>query len=151
MLVYVSSVFFLFKQKTAYEMRISDWSSDVCSSDLSQVSVVSGLPIDRFFVNGTPNNDLITAKRQSLLRPIKRVANSPVKLVSIERHQVLSEAVAAYFDAAYDANGNVNKPFMEISELDPVAVVDVGGATTDIAVVKEGEIGSASWRERVWK
>src|SRR3546814_13419280 len=29
------SVFFFFKQKTAYEMRISDWSSDVCSSDLS--------------------------------------------------------------------------------------------------------------------
>src|SRR3546814_6466602 len=27
--------FFFFKQKTAYEMRISDWSSDVCSSDLS--------------------------------------------------------------------------------------------------------------------
>src|SRR3546814_3026634 len=42
-LVYVLSVFvillgavfvFFFKQKTAYEMRISDWSSDVCSSDL---------------------------------------------------------------------------------------------------------------------
>src|SRR3546814_4395271 len=30
--VYV--LFFFFKQKTAYEMRISDWSSDVCSSDL---------------------------------------------------------------------------------------------------------------------
>src|SRR3546814_10691239 len=30
--VYV--IFFFFKQKTAYEMRISDWSSDVCSSDL---------------------------------------------------------------------------------------------------------------------
>src|SRR3546814_1440380 len=28
------NVFFFFKQKTAYEMRISDWSSDVCSSDL---------------------------------------------------------------------------------------------------------------------
>src|SRR3546814_2978500 len=27
-------MFFLFKQKTAYEVRISDWSSDVCSSDL---------------------------------------------------------------------------------------------------------------------
>src|SRR3546814_10612881 len=27
---------FFFKQKTAYEMRISDWSSDVCSSDLEQ-------------------------------------------------------------------------------------------------------------------
>src|SRR3546814_9143096 len=33
MLKYVFCLFF-FKQKTAYEMRISDWSSDVCSSDL---------------------------------------------------------------------------------------------------------------------
>src|SRR3546814_731780 len=31
-------VFFFFKQKTAYEMRISDWSSDVCSSDLPNAS-----------------------------------------------------------------------------------------------------------------
>src|SRR3546814_5162689 len=30
-------VVFVFKQKTAYEMRISDWSSDVCSSDLLKV------------------------------------------------------------------------------------------------------------------
>src|SRR3546814_6070339 len=30
--------FFFFKQKTAYEMRISDWSSDVCSSDLLRLS-----------------------------------------------------------------------------------------------------------------
>src|SRR3546814_7068282 len=31
---FVCLLFFFFKQKTAYEMRISDWSSDVCSSDL---------------------------------------------------------------------------------------------------------------------
>src|SRR3546814_2140361 len=31
-------MFFFFKQKTAYEMRISDWSSDVCSSDLGRSS-----------------------------------------------------------------------------------------------------------------
>src|SRR3546814_1147393 len=31
----VCVVFFVFKQETAYEMRISDWSSDVCSSDLA--------------------------------------------------------------------------------------------------------------------
>src|SRR3546814_8200927 len=31
--------FFFFKQKTAYEMRISDWSSDVCSSDLPDLSI----------------------------------------------------------------------------------------------------------------
>src|SRR3546814_4499060 len=34
--------FFFFKQKTAYEMRISDWSSDVCSSDLA-VGVITTL------------------------------------------------------------------------------------------------------------
>src|SRR3546814_9313531 len=32
--------FFFFKQKTAYEMRISDWSSDVCSSDLVDVQKI---------------------------------------------------------------------------------------------------------------
>src|SRR3546814_4265973 len=36
-------LFFFFKQKTAYEMRISDWSSDVCSSDLSAGEVGLGL------------------------------------------------------------------------------------------------------------
>src|SRR3546814_10271544 len=39
--------FFFFKQKTAYEMRISDWSSDVCSSDLLQATVAQGVQIQR--------------------------------------------------------------------------------------------------------
>src|SRR3546814_4359108 len=34
--------FFFFKQKTAYEMRISDWSSDVCSSDLHLPGTIGG-------------------------------------------------------------------------------------------------------------
>src|SRR3546814_3085670 len=45
---------FCFKQKTAYEMRISDWSSDVCSSDLSKLVLYdqlleSNLPDDAYF------------------------------------------------------------------------------------------------------
>src|SRR3546814_6264252 len=35
--------FFFFKQKTAYEMRISDWSSDVCSSDLAAAAISIGV------------------------------------------------------------------------------------------------------------
>src|SRR3546814_2620610 len=35
--------FFFFKQKTAYEMRISDWSSDVCSSDLRMHEIGAGI------------------------------------------------------------------------------------------------------------
>src|SRR3546814_12716485 len=40
--------FFFFKQKTAYEMRISDWSSDVCSSDLAVVQTLEGVWSDLF-------------------------------------------------------------------------------------------------------
>src|SRR3546814_1685770 len=36
-----------FKQKTAYEMRISDWSSDVCSSDLASNSLLEGVVFGR--------------------------------------------------------------------------------------------------------
>src|SRR3546814_16477963 len=38
--------FFFFKQKTAYEMRISDWSSDVCSSDLIDVTKLEAMRED---------------------------------------------------------------------------------------------------------
>src|SRR3546814_5078083 len=41
-MVHVCIFVFFFKQKTAYEMRISDWSSDVCSSDLVASRQVSG-------------------------------------------------------------------------------------------------------------
>src|SRR3546814_13217505 len=43
--------FFFFKQKTAYEMRISDWSSDVCSSDLCR-SPVQRWPIPAWLRHG---------------------------------------------------------------------------------------------------
>src|SRR3546814_9010502 len=39
-------LFFFFKQKTAYEMRISDWSSDVCSSDLFALMGAAGLQFE---------------------------------------------------------------------------------------------------------
>src|SRR3546814_10609271 len=41
--------FFFFKQKTAYELRISDWSSDVCSSDLGALAPRHGLAIAERF------------------------------------------------------------------------------------------------------
>src|SRR3546814_1582765 len=48
-------LFFFFKQKTAYEMRISDWSSDVCSSR----STTSGVRV--------PNVDWISDNREGLI------------------------------------------------------------------------------------
>src|SRR3546814_7710279 len=54
--------FFFFKQKTAYEMRISDWSSDVCSSDLyfaGQSVFTAGHPY-----SGTSRSRAGTARRR---------------------------------------------------------------------------------------
>src|SRR3546814_3244476 len=62
---------FFFKQKTAYEMRISDWSSDVCSSDLVDDRVLLqvgfyDVPHGRAFgalVHGRPAGDHVVARR----------------------------------------------------------------------------------------
>src|SRR3546814_6464878 len=42
MVIVLVFIFFFFKQKTAYELRISDWSSDVCSSDLIMSNAFGG-------------------------------------------------------------------------------------------------------------
>src|SRR3546814_5126774 len=45
--LFVYACFFFFTQKTAYEVRISDWSSAVCSSDLAMESFFSSLGLER--------------------------------------------------------------------------------------------------------
>src|SRR3546814_17707801 len=57
--------FFFFKQKTAYEMRISDWSSDVCSSDLAAAAVVPAPTL----LPSAPHHDghITTTERETML------------------------------------------------------------------------------------
>src|SRR3546814_10129542 len=78
-----SFYFFFFKQKTAYEMRISDWSSDVCSSDLRQcgeflpeatVREMRAADAVLFGAMGGPELDEVPAeqRRAGSLRAIRR-------------------------------------------------------------------------------
>src|SRR3546814_5461780 len=53
--------FFFFKQKTAYEMRISDWSSDVCSSDLIEHEDLTGTGAEDVSVAAVESGDLYAA------------------------------------------------------------------------------------------
>src|SRR3546814_8536592 len=69
-------LFFFFKQKTAYEMRISDWSSDVCSSDLS------GLPIS-----------------VQQLRPDYLLSDATIQLYDITLLETSAQDGTAAFDA----------------------------------------------------
>src|SRR3546814_2898858 len=59
-------LFFFFKQKTAYEMRISDWSSDVCSSDLVRRREGEQLPVA--IELGVPSGGQVAAKARLVER-----------------------------------------------------------------------------------
>src|SRR3546814_4157979 len=62
-------MFFFFKQKTAYEMRISDWSSDVCSSDLFKHWILGGIVEERDRARHVGHVDRLE-ERQHAARPI---------------------------------------------------------------------------------
>src|SRR3546814_2958462 len=69
---YKSVLLFFFKQKTAYEMRISDWSSDVCSSDLPEFGGAllaepsEGLGEHRVTIDGRPATDWVERAMEEL-------------------------------------------------------------------------------------
>src|SRR3546814_7505663 len=61
---------FFFKQKTAYEMRISDWSSDVCSSDLVLTFGPRATAAETLFAGIVAPGDDIAADRLALFRTL---------------------------------------------------------------------------------
>src|SRR3546814_3278692 len=66
--------FFFFKQKTAYEMRISDWSSDVCSSDLLKRRWASSKKKISFGLSRSPTSGKLVNSCDSKLN--KKVENN---------------------------------------------------------------------------
>src|SRR3546814_18723143 len=83
--MYCCYVFF-FKQKTAYEMRISDWSSDVCSSDLwLRHRRSGGAHLPRYNVLGLEGEMLARIEAQSFSHPwlLARAVALPGKTVHV--------------------------------------------------------------------
>src|SRR3546814_8885424 len=79
--------FFFFKQKTAYEMRISDWSSDVCSSDLPRAAAPIGIQAS---ITAPTRADRLSPKEKSdaqddLRQPPRRRRGKVHRLRSEER------------------------------------------------------------------
>src|SRR3546814_3736786 len=68
---YTLVIFFFFKQKTAYEMRISDWSSDVCSSDLAR-----GRVRQKYFLQRQGHRDVVR-------QPIRAASNLPQVILPV--------------------------------------------------------------------
>src|SRR3546814_10024264 len=88
------SWFFFFKQKTAYEMRISDWSSDVCSSDLPDTAAKMAQPMT-----------LVCSRRPGRrfsqgARPLNRSSDRRVRNRISPIHRNRGRAVSVQLDAA---------------------------------------------------
>src|SRR3546814_7245332 len=70
-------LFFFFKQKTAYEMRISDWSSDVCSSDLLVSLEPKALGNIKPWVQGERTPNLVQGALRRSDGKVYRASNVP--------------------------------------------------------------------------
>src|SRR3546814_6657199 len=96
--MYLDILFFVFKQKTAYEMRISDWSSDVCSSDLAATAPAAAETI------------AITGGRIVTMGPAGEIASGTL-LIRDGRIAAVGADVAVPPDATrIDASGKVVTP-----------------------------------------
>src|SRR3546814_3075906 len=96
---------FFFKQKTAYEMRISDWSSDVCSSDLmslhevSEVEPGSGFLVRDLIRGGEP----LRVSERSASQTLKQWDRIGARVVQVGGKHLLSGGVLSFTMEAAEA------------------------------------------------
>src|SRR3546814_13229224 len=118
-------VIFFFKQKTAYEMRISDWSSDVCSSDLYEVR---------------------SAKDAFSSIPKRKISGEMLELAEhIIKTKRGSFDPAKYDDRYEEALADLVKAKLEGREIKPRKAP----APSNVVNLLYAQIGRASCRERV--
>src|SRR3546814_6372075 len=103
-------LFFFFKQKTAYEMRISDWSSDVCSSDLLAEDAALAV-LDA----AAPADVLITASRAAALKLVNQLpaAAGPVRVARAPWLDL--PAAVALADPVFDLVRPLKGPFATVA------------------------------------
>src|SRR3546814_17264761 len=133
-LLFLVFCFFFFKQKTAYEMRISDWSSDVCSSDLE-----TGIPAPDI----TSFAEMLTSAASACYygwTGIGQHANA----TQIDRAIATLFALKGQVDAP---GGNVAWPAPKTNPIDDPGLLSPEPRQKTLGLAEQ--IGRASCRERV--
>src|SRR3546814_12530155 len=134
--------FFFFKQKTAYEMRISDWSSDVCSSDL-------------IFLFDEPLSNLDAKLRVEMRTEIKKLHQRLGTTIVYVTHDQI-EAMTLATRIAVMRHGEIQQLGTPREIYDKPANTFVAGFMGSPpmnmipARLVKGELGRARGRERVW-
>lgn len=118
-------------------------------SSASQLGIVSGLPLKRFYLRGSPNKDVIGKKKENLLRSdvVGLDGYIPPKII---KHDVMAEAIAAWVNYIMQRRDG-GKLYIDKQRVSKrTAIIDVGGRTLDIAVVKDWELdGSRSTSDEI--
>jgi plasmid segregation protein ParM len=111
-----------------------------CGLDEHQsLSIVTGLPLKRFYLNGKPNAKLIAAKIENLMH--NDVAGlDGYRPPAITKHQVVSEAIAAWVNYVLVRNAKGKLDIDHKRAARRTAIIDLGGRTLDIAVVNDWEL-----------
>lgn len=103
------------------------------------IHAVSGLPVARFYhSDGQRRDALIASKTASLLTPVQPLDGRPP--VSIACHDVIPEALAAWYDHVIIEDGTEGVRLDESAVKAPLAIVDIGGRTTDFVVVADEKL-----------
>src|SRR3546814_12135765 len=125
-------MFFFFKQKTAYEMRISDWSSDVCSYDLHITTAFPEVRLKRYLeMRGADGG------------PWRRICALPALWVGLLYDEA---ALDAAWDLVRDWTVEEINALRDATPRLGLATPFRPGTLRDVAV----ELGRASCRERGW-
>jgi len=97
------------------------------------VDIIAGLPVADFFLQGFKDEEKVSAKQENLRRPVT-LTSGDEKVARIRSVEIGCQAVAAWVDYALDDDLN------ERVDIDgAVAIVDIGGRTTDVATVINGQ------------
>src|SRR3546814_8891896 len=99
--------FFFFKQKTAYDMRISDWSSDVCSSDLSTgAATVSKVQLSASTILGRGSVGAAAALTMAELKTLLALVKGDVGLGNVDNTSDANKPVSSAQQTALDLKIN---------------------------------------------
>lgn len=107
-----------------------------------RVSIATGLPVRRYYRRQKPAEELIQAKKQNLLKNDVESMDG-VPLAQVVAHEVVAEGVAAWIDYVMVRTPEGELDIHHERARQRVGVIDIGGRTTDIAVVYDWEMDAA--------
>ncbi len=104
-----------------------------------QLFITTGLPLKKYYKSNSPNKELILAKTKNLLKN-DVTPSFDYNLPLIKQHKILAEGLASWFDyiTIRGSDGKLTRDNERYNMR--IAVIDIGGRTTDIAVIKRGQL-----------